>query len=200
MEGCIVGFFRVWLLGYTHPARFVEELEAKPAPHWGVYGQLVRALSVSLLFYLPLALLGREPSTPSYLTFLFTEAYFAALVIFAPVFILSQWLLLSAVVHVILRLMGRPSDMDQILNITGMVALVVGAVLILWDWLWVVLEWQNLVLLGVSHLIIVIWAVGITVLGFKRILDVPVWLGVLLNLLWVLLGEPLGAIFMRAPM
>ena len=102
-------------------------------------------------------------------------------------------------VHVILRLMGLPSDIDQILNITGMVALVVGGVLVLWDWVWVFLQWQNLVLLGVSHLIIVIWAVGITTLGFKRILGVPVWLGVLLNLLWVLLGEPLGAIFMRAP-
>lgn len=193
-------FFRVWFLGYTHPLGFIEELETKPAPQWGVHGQLVRALGVSLLYYLPLALLGRVPSMPSAIAFLPTEAYFAASIILAPLFIIAQWLLLSAVVHVILRLIGRPSDIDQILNITGMVALVVGAVLILWDWLWVFLEWQNLVLLGVSHLIIVAWAVGITTLGFKRILDVPVWLGVLLNLLWVLLGEPLGAIFMRAPM
>lgn len=194
-----MSFFRVWLLGYTHPARFIEELGTKPAPHWGVYGQLVRALGVSLLFYLPLAFLGQVPSAPSAIAFLPTDTYFAASIVLAPLFIIAQWLLLSVVVHVILRLMGRPSDIDQILNITGMVALVVGAVLILWDWLWLFLEWQNLVLLGVSHLIIVIWALGITVLGFKRILDVPVWLGVLLNLLWVLLGEPLGAIFMRAP-
>ena len=193
-----MGFFRVWLLGYTHPAGFIEELRSKPAPKWGVCGQLVRALGVSLLYYLPLALLGRAPSIPSAITFLPTETYFGTSIVLAPLFIIAQWLLLSAVVHVILRLMRRPSDIDQILNITGMVALVVGAVLILWDWVWVFLEWQNLVLLGVSHLIIVIWAVVITTLGFKRILGVPVWLGVLLNLLWVLLGEPLGAIFMRA--
>lgn len=194
-----MGFFRVWLLGYTNPAGFIEELRSKPAPHWGVCGQLVRALGMSLLFYFPLALLGRVPSIPSAITYLPTETYFAMSIVLAPLFIIAQWLLLSAAVHVILRLMGRPSDIDQILNITGIVALVVGAVLVLWDWLWILLEWQNLVLLGVSHLIIVVWAVGITTLGFKRILGVPVWLGVLLNLLWVLLGEPLGAIFMRAP-
>jgi hypothetical protein len=199
MERCAVGFFRVWLLGYTNPGGFIEELRSKPAPLWGVYGQLGRALGVSLLFYLPLALLGRVPSTPSAIAFLPTESYFATSIVLAPLFIIMQWLLLSAVVHVILRLTRRHSDIDQILNITGMVALVVGAFLILWDWLWVSLKWQNLVLLGVSHLIIVAWAVGITTLGFKRILGVPAWLGVLLNLLWVLLGEPLGAIFMRAP-
>lgn len=66
------GLFRVWLLGYTHPTRFIEELRAKPAPQWGVFGQLVRAQGVPLLLYLPLALLGREPLTPSSLTFLST--------------------------------------------------------------------------------------------------------------------------------
>jgi hypothetical protein len=178
-----VGFFRVWLLGYVHPEAFIEELGTKPAPQWGVYGQLARALGLSLLFYLPLALLGREPSTPSYLTFLSVRTYFAASVIFAPLLIIATWLLLSAGMHLFLRLTGRPSDVDQILNITGMVDLVVGAVLILWDWLWVLMHWQSVVLLGVSHLIIVVWAVCITALGFKRILGVPVWLGVLLNLL-----------------
>lgn len=112
---------------------------------------------------------------------------------------MARWLPLSAVLDVILRLVSLSSDIDQILNITGIVALVVGTVLILWDWLWVLMGWQNVVLLGVSHLVIVLWAVSITTLGCKRIPGVPVWLGVLLNLLWVLLGEPLGAIFMRAP-
>ena len=76
-----MSIFRVWLLGYARPSRFVEELRTKPAPQWGVYGQLLRALGVSLLYYVPLALLGQVPSTPSAVAFLPTEAYFAVSII-----------------------------------------------------------------------------------------------------------------------
>jgi hypothetical protein len=195
-----MSFTQVWLSGYVNPSRVIEGLEDKPAPHWGFYAQLTRGLLDSLLLYLPLALLGHQPSTPSYLTFLPVEHYYAASVLFVPVFVIAQWLLLSAVVHLILRLSGWASDIDQILNITGMVALIVGALLIAWDWIWVLMGWRNIVLLGVSHLVLVIWAVVITTLGFHRILGVPVWLAVLLNVVWLLLGEPLGALLMRAPM
>jgi hypothetical protein len=192
-------FFQVWLAGYYSPSRVVEGLRTKPAPQWGVYAQLIRALLDSLCLYLPLYLMGRQPSTPSALTFLPTESYYLASVFFVPVFIVGQWALLSAVLHLILRLCGRPSDIDQILNITGMAGLIVGAVLVAWDWVWIAMGWQSDVLLGVSHLVLVIWAMAITVVGFRRILGLPIWLAILLNVLWVVLGEPLGAIFMRAP-
>ena len=68
-----MNFFQVWLTGYYNPFRVVDELKTKPAPQWGVYAQLTRALLDSLVLYLPLAFMGREPSTPSYLTFLPTE-------------------------------------------------------------------------------------------------------------------------------
>jgi len=194
-----VSFFRVWLMGYVNPARMVEALEGKPAPHWGVYGQVGRALLDALLPYLPLWLMGREPSTPSYLTFLSTARYYGALVILAPAVLLVQWLFLSAAVHVILRLSGRESDVDQIMNLTGMAALVVGAGLVAWDWVWIGMGWENAVWLGVSHLLIVIWWSVITVLGFKRVLGVPVWAGIVLNVVWVILGLPLAMVFMRAP-
>jgi hypothetical protein len=177
----------------------IEELRTKPAPHWGFYAQLLRAVLDALLLYLPLALMGRQPSTPSYLTFLPTEDYYAASLVLAPVFLLALWLLLGAVLHLILRLGGWPSDVDQILNITGMAGLIVGAVLIVWDWLWILFGWQNVVLLGISHLILAAYALLITTLGFTRILGLPLWLALLLNLLYVLLGEPLAALFMRAP-
>jgi hypothetical protein len=54
-----------------------------------------------------------------------------------------------------------------------MAGLIVGAVLVVWDWVWVVVGWQSDVLLGVSHLVLVVWAMVITVVGFLRILGLP---------------------------
>ena len=194
-----MSFFKVWLTGYYSPSRVVDELRTKPAPQWGVYAQLIRALLDSLCLYLPLALMGRQPSTPSSLTFLPTESYYLASVFFVPLFIVGHWVLLCAILHLILRLCGWPSDIDQILNITGMAGLILGAVLVAWDWVWIVMGWQSDVLLGISHLVLVIWAMVITVVGFRRILGLPTWLAILLNVVWIVLGEPLGALFIRAP-
>lgn len=192
-------FLLVWLSGYRSPVRLVEGLRDKPAPSWGFYAQLIRAAMDALLLYLPLALMGEQPSTPSYLTFITSEGYFAVLVWLAPVFLLCQWLLLSAILHLTLRLSGQRSDIDQILNITGMAALVVGAFLVAWDWLWILVGWQNVVLLGVSHLLLDGWGLAITVIGFKRILGMPVYMGTGLSLLWIVLGLPLAMLFMRGP-
>ena len=119
--------------------------------------------------------------------------------LYLPLFLVGQWLMLSALLHVLLRLLGRRSDLDQILNITGLAALIVGAFLVVWDWVWIVAGWHNEVLLGLSHMVLVIWGLAITVLGLKRILDVPVWLGVVLNVVWVAVGWPLSATVMRSP-
>ena len=192
-------FLSVWLLGYVNPAKMVRELADRPAPHWGLYAQSLRALLDSLLLYLPLSMMGRVPSTPSYLTFLPTEKYYQSLVFLAPAFLLGQWLLLGVVTHVILRLARHPSDVDQILNVTGMAALVVGAFLILWDWLWIGLGWEVPAALGISHLILDVWGVAIVALGFNRTMGVPAWLGASLALLMIALGVPLAALFMRAP-
>ncbi|MGD1994021.1 MAG: hypothetical protein PVI59_12580, partial [Anaerolineae bacterium] len=57
----------------------------------------------------------------------------------------------------------------------------------------------NPVHLGISHLVLDLWGILITVKGFERILGVPVWLGVLLNLVWMALGVPLAIVFVRGP-
>jgi hypothetical protein len=192
-------FLRIWLTGYLNPSRMVGELAKKPAPLWGFYGQLCRAALDSLLLYLPLALMGREPSTPSYLSFLSNDVYYAASVFLMPIFLLAQWLLLSVTVHSVLRLSGWRSDVDQILNITGMVALVVGAFLVVWDWGYILLGGRDPIFLGMSHLMLDIWVVYITVIGFRRLLGIPTWLAILLNVLWLLLGLPLAILFVRGP-
>jgi hypothetical protein len=177
----------------------VRALARVPAPRWGLYAVLVRGLLNSLLLYLPLALLGRQPSTAPYLTFLPAELYFLASVFFVPLFFLAQWLLLSAALHLILRLLGRPGELDAILNITGVSGLVVGTALLVWDWLWIALDWHNPVALGVSHLLFDVWAIALTTLGFRRLLGLPTRLAITLNLVWMALGVPLAIVVMRAP-
>lgn len=194
-----MAFVRIWLTGYWSPPRMVAGLEGKPAPHWGFYGELTRALLDALLLYLPLALMGRQPSTPSYVSLFPTDRYYATLVWLAPIVLLVQWLFLCAAVHGILRLLGRRSNIDQIMNVTGMVTLVVGTFLVLWDWLWIALGWRDPIWLGISHLVLDGWGIWITVLGFRRLLGVPVGLAILLNVVWIVLGLPLAMLFMRAP-
>jgi hypothetical protein len=192
-------FFHTWALGFINPSRFVEALRGKPAPGWGVAAQSLRAILDALLLYLPLALLGRQPSFPSWFTVLPTEQYYAGAILLAPVFLLCQWLLLSAMLHVALRLLGKRSDIDQILNLTGMTALVIGAFLLAWDWIFIALNLGGATLLGFSHLVVDLWAVTLTVVGLKRMLDIPVPLGLALNLLWLAVGVPLAMVFMRPP-
>lgn len=195
-----MSFLHVWLTGYTSPVRFIEALKMKPAPYWGFYGQFLRAVLDSLLVYLPLALIGSIPPTPPYLSFIPSEYYYAALIFLAPPILIAELMLGVAFIHLALRLIGRPSDFDQILNIVGMAALVVGAVLIPWDWIWVAIGGVDQIFLGISHLVISLWATLLTVIGLKRILDVPVWLGTALSLLSIPVMLPIAIMFMRSPL
>ena len=61
----------------------------------GSTGKICRAMLDSLLLYLPLALMGWKPSTPSYLRFLPNDVYFAAQCDSAQCSA-SQWLALRA--------------------------------------------------------------------------------------------------------
>jgi hypothetical protein len=194
-----VSFIRVWLLGYVNPAKLVDVLRSKPAPHWGLLAQLIRALLDSLLLYLPLALMGRVPSTPSNLSFLPTESYYRALIWLSPIVLIAELLMIAAFIHTLIRLSGRRSDFDSVVNISGMAALVVGAFLLPWDWLWFAIGGVDQYFLGISHLVISLWAAFITVLGLRRSLGVPVWLAVAVSLLAMPVALPFGIMFMRSP-
>lgn len=194
-----MGFVRLWLTAYARPIRFIDKLEAKPAPHWGIYGQLLRASLDSLLVYLPVALMGRAPPTPSYVSIIPTEQYYGALIGLGPVVLMAELLIGASFLHVAIRLSGRRSDFDQILNVVGMAALVVGAVLIPWDWMWFAIGGVDQYFLGISHLVISLWNVLLTVLGLRRILGVPVALAVLLSILAIPVSLPIAIMFMRSP-
>lgn len=194
-----MSFVRVWFTGYYNPVKMIEQLRSKPAPQWGFYGMFLRAALVSLLLYLPLALMGRIPPDPSNLSFLPTEQYYWHLTWLSPIIFSAEWLLWPAFTHVVLRLTGQRSDIDQLLNVYGMSTIVVGANLLVWDWAWFALGGVNQYFSGIGHLVIVLWSVAIQTIGLKRILGVPIWLGVILSFLCIPLSIPFGIMFMRSP-
>ena len=194
-----MNFIQVWFIGYTNPKKFIDELRTKPAPHWGLYSTVLRGLMDSILLYLPIAIMGRKPATPSYLTILPTESYYTTLVWITPLIFLIEWLLGAAIIQTFFRLRNIPSDIDQILNITGVAGLVIGFVLLIWDWFWFFVGGVDQYFLGISHLIIDIWWFVLVVIGIKQVLGIPKWLGFAACILSFLGAFPLAVIFMRAP-
>ena len=194
-----MNFLQIWLPGYTRPGMFVEALRDKPAPHWGLWAQILRSLIDSLLLYLPLALMGKSPPLAPTITLFNSDTYYTTLIWLTPIVFLAEWLLGGSIFHVLLRLFKCPSDIDQILNLTAFAGLVVGAFLLLWDWFWLLVGGGNQYLLGVSHLVIDVWWFVLVVVGLKRLLGVPVWLGITVSLLAFCATLPLAMLFMRSP-
>ena len=194
-----MNYVTLWLTAYINPIRFVDELSTKPAPQWGFFATLQRGLMDSLLTYLPVYLLGRIPPTPSNLSFIPTENYYGALIFLAPIVLVAIWLISSALTHLILKLSYKRSDFDLILNISGFIALVVGSIIILWDGLWLIIGGMNQYTLGISHLVIDLWAIVITTIALKRILGVPVLFGLILSIIGIAVSLPLAIMFMRSP-
>ena len=190
-------FLRLWLSGYTRPSAFVDGVIEKPGWVYGFAGQGVRVVLDSMLLYLPAALLGRMPQQPPLLP-IPADRYFWFLVFAAPTIIFVEMLLSALSSHVILRVMRRESDLGFLVNIGGMCALVVGAALVLWDWSWFAIGFYNQYFLGITHLILDVWAIYLTVLALKRRLGVPIPLGIALNIIGVIVALSLAVPFMRA--
>lgn len=195
-----MAFLRLWLTAYRSPARYADGLRDKPAPHWGLAAVILRGLIDSLLLYLPIYLMGWQPPTPSFIPIFSTEHYYRTLIFIGPPLFLAHWLLGGAMTHVVLRLTRRRSDIDLILNIVGMTNLVIAAVILAWDWLCIAAGWGDQYFLGISHLIIDGWGIAISVIVYKRLLGVPVWLVILLGLLGIATWLPLAMTFMRSPL
>lgn len=192
-------FIKTWFAGYYNPNKVIARLKDRPAPHWGFYASLLRAGFDSILLYLPLAILGRQPSVPSSLSFLATENYYWTSVFLMPIYLIFLWLLLAGITHLILRLANKNSAIDLILNITGMSTLIVGAILIPVDWLFIILGWHCPMILGFLHMVIALWGIVIIVIGYKKMLHAPVWLGIILNIIGIFIAWALSIIFIRPP-
>lgn len=192
-----MNFVQIWLTGLINPFRAFEALKGKPAPMWGFWAVLIRYVVTSLTTTLALYLLGRVPFTPSRLTFLANENYYAAEILFFPIFGLAIWLLMSGTVHIVLSLTRKTSDFNQILNIVGMAMLIPMPVVWLWDWTMIALNWYQMTVMAVSHSIFAIWIVILYSVGFKRILGLRILPAIGLSLTISVVGISLAMIFIR---
>ena len=165
-----MNFVQVWLSGLINPIRSLDQLKGKPAPQWGLLAVLTRFIPTSLIVTFPLFLLGREPFSPSYLTFLATSNYYVAQVFFLPIFGVMIWLLMSASVHVVLRLAGKGSDFDLVLNIVGMGMLIPIPVVWAWDVTMIALNLYIVPVMAISHTLFQLWEASIEAVGFVRLL------------------------------
>ena len=195
-----MSFIRLWVTGYLHPGRAFEALREKPAPLWGLVAVLLRGAILALLWFLPRARMGLQPSMPSGLAAIPTETYYWSSLWLFPVFELAKWLLLGAVAHLILRLAGKPNDYDAILNVTGVAAIIIEPVLLAWDWIAFAAGWgESAVFMGLSHAVIAWpWGLALAAIGFKKVLGLPARITVPLMLLIDLLFLPLAATFLRS--
>jgi hypothetical protein len=179
-----MNFIEVWFLGIVNPSRAFDELRRRPAPRWGFWAVIVRYVPTALTTTLALHLLGRTPFVPSYLTFLSTEDYYAAEIFFLPVFGLVVWLLGSAVVHLCLRLAGRPSSFDWILNVIGFGLLIVMPLVWLLDWLSVALHGYGVGVTPVIHVLLSFWEVALFGVGLSKMEGLRFWPACLLGLIF----------------
>lgn len=194
-----MGLIRIWLESYLHPRRALDALAGQTTPRYGAVYTLVRGVMLALLFYLPFYLLKFEPITPAYLELFDTPDYFLYAVFIWPLFGLLSWVYLGGVVYLLLRLLGYRVDFDQLLNVGGLLDLTIGAVLLVFDWLMVVIGMHtSAVFMGVAHVLIADpWSIALTAYFYKKYFGAPVWLSVMLGILVRLLYIPVAVVFIR---
>jgi hypothetical protein len=192
-------FLKIVGLGYWNPARFAGAVRDLPGPGWGLLAVLIRAAMDSLFTYLPPALLGWQPWPAPTISLLKPETYFWFLVWFTPLYMLLLWVYLAGVTHVVLRLTGRRTDMDFVLNIGGFVQLVVGAVLVAWDWSCYGLGLRSPIALGITHWILAQWGTVLIVVAYRKFLDLSVGYTLALYVFSALVSYPVSMLVMRSP-
>ena len=186
-------FLYFWFRAIFKPIRTIDELIRKPSPTWGLWAVLTRFIVTSLTTTLALYLLGRLPFVDSQLTILPIENYYKAEIFFLPFWGLGIWLLMSSLSHIIIRLSGRSSNFDHVLNIIGIGMLVPMPFLWLWDWTSIGLNWPYLPQLAVAHSLSQIWEGSIQAIGFRRIVGLKVRfaiiLAIVINVVYILLAQ-----------
>jgi hypothetical protein len=187
-----VNFFKIWWMSITRPAQMTEELRAKPAPLYGFIMVLIRFVITSLTSLLALYFLHRIPFAPSRLAFLPTEEYYRAEIFFLPLWGIGIWLLMGGLGHLSMKLLRKPGNYDQALNIIGMGMLTPMPLLWLWDWLAIALNIYGVLTQAISHSIAQLWEATVQTIGFKKILGLGLptaaLIAVLINALYISLA------------
>jgi len=195
----MVKFLRAWFTGYWNPGRAVRLIEELPAPGWGLVAVLVRAATVSLLWYLPNHLAGRFPMPAPCLTFVPVEKYYLFLTWFTPIQFLLVWVLGGGVTYLVFRAAGRKTDLDLILNVCGIAGLVSGTAIVVFDMTIRAAGWDmSRNLWGSLHLVLDFWYYAVAILGLRRIVCVPFGLAVGAVAAQFAVALPLAMLVMRA--
>lgn len=194
-----MGFFQILFNIYFRPRRAMEAITELETPRYGALYLLIRALLISLLFYLPFYLLRFQPITLAYLQVLNTPNYFLYAVFFWPAFAVVEWIYLGGIAYVVLRLLGYTVDFDEILNLSALLSLAIGIVLFVFDWLMVAVGWHNnAIFLGIAHVLIVApWSITLTAIYYDERFEVSPWVTVLLGILLQALYIPLAMLVVR---
>jgi hypothetical protein len=194
----MITFLRIWFQGLYNPGRAIKRLQSKPAPYWGLWAILLRFGATALTSILALRLLNRKPFFPFYLTFLATDQYYTAEIFFLPLFGLACWLLAGALVHLVLRGMGKQSDFDWILNAIGFGLLIPMPVTWLVDWSSIAFGVYGRGITPLIHALISVWEIALIGVGLARMEEARPWVYALLAVL-VKVGVyiPLAALLIR---
>ncbi len=118
-----------------NPSLTWQALKSKTGPYYGLAGVIFCWLGRDLLIIVPWYFMGIEPWQPSYISFLTPENYYFWEMLFLPDFGLLIWLTGSALLYLFLRIVEWPVAFDQVLNLTGITALIIAPIGIVLDWM-----------------------------------------------------------------
>lgn len=191
-------FIKTILLCYRHPKKAFDNLKLKDTPFWGFYGVLIRSLIILSVNYIPAYFMHKQPVPPSFISFIPNEQYYGFLIIFAPIFFILEWLLFGAVFHFLLKIFKANSNIDKILNISGVIDLAVQPLLTLSDIIVFIIGTGLSALMGFIHLgIVMVFATYLSAVAFKRVLGLKYWVGIGFVILTSLLHLPIAILFLR---
>ena len=193
-----MNYFQLYLAGVFHPARAFDEIRSRPAPLWAFKVLLFFNLLISATSTLSRYLLGHSPLMPSSLTFLPDENYLLAQIFFLPVVRMEAWLLGAAFTHLCIRLAGKPSNMDLILNMAGVGYLVIMPYTFLVDWTAIALNVYGSGVIIILHGVVdLVWSLALGVIGLRRLLGLSAKFALAVSLIGALVVMPLQALLAR---
>ena len=193
-----MNLIQLWWTAIVHPSRAFEEVRKKPAPLWAFQVLLVFNLLISLTTNLARVLSGGKVLLPSWLTFLSDDRYLFAQLFFLPLLRMASWLLGSAIVHLGIRISGRPGDFDRVLQVGGVQYLVVMPYTFLVDWTTLAFGIYGIGLIGIVHGgVDLVWSLTLQTIGLRVLVGLDTKLALGLSVISTAVTLPLLALLAR---
>lgn len=155
-----------------HPRQVMRELRDVDGIAPGLRAVLIRFLVTDVVETVPLALLGRLPFRSSRLPVAPARHYRAQAVVL-PLLGPLLWLLMGSAGHLALRVAGRKSRLDRVLNVVGLGMLVPMPLLWAADVGLIAVDRFRLPELAVTHPAVELWETALFAVGLHETLDVP---------------------------